>query len=77
MKHNSNVYSFLTFPHLGIYLKNEQTSQKLKQWAQMTRREVKHKEARWVELLARLYPLSPSSSTAPRFPLYKNQAPGS
>lgn len=35
----------LTFPHLSICLKNEQTLQKLSQWVQVTTNEVKHEEA--------------------------------
>ena len=36
---------YLTFPHLSIYLKNEQTLQKLSQRVQVTTNEVKHEEA--------------------------------
>lgn len=38
-----STHLYMTFPHLSIYLKNEQTLQ-LKAWAQVTMNEVKHKE---------------------------------
>lgn len=38
-----STHLYMTFPHLSIYLKNEQTLQ-LKAWAQVTMNEVKHEE---------------------------------
>lgn len=64
MKHHSNVYLFITFPHLSIYLKNEQTLQKLKQWVQVTTSKVQQEESRWWGSWAG-GPLSHSCSPAP------------
>lgn len=46
MKHYSNIYSFLTFPHGSIYLQDEQTLRKLKLWFQVAANLVEDEEAR-------------------------------